>query len=112
MWFEEVYRVLGKRHRPSTSSLRIASAGPYVHGRQDRLGDAFGDPDGDQGEGRSGKYIVLNSGFTFRGYGSNATQVPRLPDYAVIDTNVKPNTEVPGGIPLAGFFNEEWQLGY
>lgn len=59
-----------------------------------------------------GKYIVLNSGFTFRGYGSNATQVPRLPDYAVIDTNVRPNTEVPGGIPLAGFFNEEWQLGY
>ena len=59
-----------------------------------------------------GKYIVLNSAFTFRGYGSNATQVPRLPDYAVIDTNVRPNTEVPGGIPLAGFFNEEWQLGY
>jgi hypothetical protein len=58
------------------------------------------------------KYIVLNSGFTFRGYGSNATQVPRLPDYAVIDTNVRPNTETPGEIPLAGFFDEQWQLGY
>jgi hypothetical protein len=58
------------------------------------------------------KYIVLNSGFTFRGYGSNATQVPRLPDYAVIDTNVRPSTESPGKVSLAGFFNEQWQLAY
>lgn len=58
------------------------------------------------------KYVVLNSGFTFRGFGSNATQVPRLPDYAVIDTRVRATTEAPGGIPLAGFFNEQWQLGY
>lgn len=57
------------------------------------------------------KYIVLNSGFTFRGYGSNATQVPRLPDYGVIDTSIRPSTETPGGIPLTGFFNEHWQLG-
>jgi pimeloyl-ACP methyl ester carboxylesterase len=59
-----------------------------------------------------GKYIVLNSGFTFRGYGSNATQVPRLPDYAVIDTRVRPTTEMPGGIVLAGFFDEKWQLSH
>ena len=59
-----------------------------------------------------GKYIVINSGFTFRGYGSNATQVPRLPDYAVIDTRIRPNTETPGGLPLVGFFNEQWQFGY
>ncbi len=58
------------------------------------------------------KYIVLNSGFTFRGFGSNATQVPRLPDYAVIDTRTRADSEVPGGIPLAGFFNENWQLNY
>ena len=36
-----------------------------------------------------GKYVVINSGFTFRGFGSNATQVPRLPDYAVIDARTR-----------------------
>jgi len=56
------------------------------------------------------KYIVLNSGFTFRGFGSNATQVPRLPDYAIIDTRVRATTESPGGIVLTGFFDEQWQL--
>jgi len=56
------------------------------------------------------KYVVLNSGFTFRGFGSNATQVPRLPDYAIIDTRVRATTESPGGIVLTGFFDEQWQL--
>lgn len=58
------------------------------------------------------KYVVLNSGFTFRGYGSNATQVPRLPDYAVIDTRMRATTESPGGIVLTGFFDEYWQLSF
>ena len=33
------------------------------------------------------RYVVLNSGFTFREYDylNNARQVPKLPDYAVID---------------------------
>ena len=33
------------------------------------------------------KYVVLNSGFTFREYDylNNARQVPKLPDWAVID---------------------------
>ena len=56
------------------------------------------------------KYVVLNSGFTFRGFGSNATQVPRLPDYAIIDTRVRATTESPGGIVLTGFFDEHWQF--
>ncbi|MEO6184539.1 MAG: prolyl oligopeptidase family serine peptidase, partial [Verrucomicrobiota bacterium] len=36
------------------------------------------------------RYVVLNSGFTFREYDylSNARQVPKLPDYAVVDLNV------------------------
>ena len=36
------------------------------------------------------KYVVLNSGFTFREYDylNNARQVPKLPDYAMIDVNV------------------------
>lgn len=58
------------------------------------------------------KYVVLNSGFTFRGYGSNATQVPRLPDYAIIDTRVRATSETPGGIVVTGFFDEHWQLNF
>ena len=36
------------------------------------------------------KYVVLNSGFTFRefDYLNNARQIPKLPDWAVVDTTV------------------------
>jgi hypothetical protein len=54
------------------------------------------------------KYVVLNSGFTFRGFGSNASQTPKLPDYAVLD--VSKNDPFATGIAAAGFFNEQWQL--
>ena len=57
------------------------------------------------------KYVVLNSGFTFRedSYGSNAYQTPKLPDYAIIDVEVPATPHAPGGIATAGFFNEQWQ---
>lgn len=56
------------------------------------------------------KYVVLNSGFTFRAMGSNADQTPKLPDYAIIDVT-KPDTGIaPGGVEIAGFFDEEWKL--
>ena len=55
------------------------------------------------------RYIVINSGFTFRGYGSNATQVPMLPDYAFVDVRTPADQSVPGKIVEAGFFNEHWQ---
>ncbi len=44
------------------------------------------------------KYVVLNSGFTYRAYDdlNNARQVPKLPDWAVIDLTVKPNARWPG----------------
>ena len=44
------------------------------------------------------KYVVLNSGFTFREYDylNNARQVPKLPDYAVIDITTPPNSRYPG----------------
>jgi len=60
----------------------------------------------------SKKYVVLNSGFTFREYDylNNARQVPKLPDYAVIDVTVPVSSRAPGGIALAGFFDEEWKL--
>ncbi len=58
------------------------------------------------------KYVVLNSGFTYREYAylNNARQVPVLPDYAVIDITTPPNSRYPGKIVRAGFFDEQWKL--
>jgi pimeloyl-ACP methyl ester carboxylesterase len=58
------------------------------------------------------RYVVLNSGFTYREYDylNNARQVPKLPDFAVIDLKVPPTSQRPGGIATAGFFDERWQL--
>jgi hypothetical protein len=58
------------------------------------------------------KYVVLNSGFTYREYDylNNARQVPKLPDYAVIDITTPPNSRYPGKIVRAGFFGEKWEL--
>jgi hypothetical protein len=59
-----------------------------------------------------GKYVVLNSGFTFReaDYLSNARQTPKLPDYAVADLTTPPDGRFPGKIVSAGFFDEDWGL--
>ncbi|HEV3146449.1 MAG TPA: prolyl oligopeptidase family serine peptidase, partial [Gemmataceae bacterium] len=58
------------------------------------------------------RYVVLNSGFTFREYDylNNARQVPKLPDYAIVDISKPVTSRFPGGIAAAGFFNEEWKL--
>ncbi len=58
------------------------------------------------------RYVVLNSGFTFREYDylNNARQVPKLPDWAVVKTSVKPTSRTPGEIVAAGFFDERWRL--
>ena len=55
---------------------------------------------------------MLNSGFTFREYDylNNARQVPKLPDWAVIDVGQPVTAQKPGGVPAAGFFNEEWKF--
>jgi dienelactone hydrolase len=57
------------------------------------------------------RYVVLNSGFTFReaDYLTNSRQVPRLPDWAVVDTTVPPDAKTPGRIVSAGFFDEQWR---
>jgi hypothetical protein len=57
-------------------------------------------------------YVVLNSGFTYREYDylNNARQVPKLPDWAIVDINTPVNSRYPGAIPDAGFFGEEWEL--
>lgn len=58
------------------------------------------------------KYIVLNSGFTFRDYDylNNARQVPKLPDWAIVDITTPPNSRWPGRIAAAGFFDESWRF--
>jgi hypothetical protein len=57
------------------------------------------------------RYVVVNSGFTFREYDylNNARQVPKLPDWAVIDVTVPPSPRSPGRIVDAGFFSETWE---
>jgi hypothetical protein len=49
-------------------------------------------------------YVVLNSGFTFADEAStsNALQIPKLPDYAVLNINTRE-------VENAGFFDEDWQ---
>jgi hypothetical protein len=56
--------------------------------------------------------VVLNSGFTFREYDylNNARQVPRLPDWAVVDVTTPPDSRWPGRVAAAGFFGEAWEL--
>jgi pimeloyl-ACP methyl ester carboxylesterase len=58
------------------------------------------------------KYVVLNSGFTFREYDylNNARQVPKLPDYAIVDVNSPVTSRAPGAVVDAGFFSERWTL--
>ena len=59
------------------------------------------------------KYVVLNSGFTFRefDYLNNARQIPKLPDFAVLDVSIPADSKRPAGIVSAGFFNERWEVG-
>ena len=58
------------------------------------------------------KYVVINSGFTFResAYGSNSWQVAELPDYAVLDITAPSNPRWAGKVAAAGFFGEKWDL--
>jgi hypothetical protein len=58
------------------------------------------------------RYVVLNSGFTFREYDylNNARQVPKLPDWAIVDVTTPPNSRWPGKVVAADFFNDRWEL--
>ena len=59
------------------------------------------------------KYVVLNSGFTFREYDylNNARQVPKLPDWAIVVAGPDSMTSKgPGKIADAGFFDELWNV--
>ncbi|MBM3740552.1 MAG: hypothetical protein FJW39_32790 [Acidobacteria bacterium] len=58
------------------------------------------------------RYVVVNSGFTFREYDylNNARQVSKLPDWAVLDLSVAPDSRWPGKVVDAGFFGENWEI--
>jgi dienelactone hydrolase len=58
------------------------------------------------------RYVVVNSGFTFREYDylNNARQVPKLPDFAVIDVDEPVSSRTPGRIVRADFFDEQWKV--
>jgi hypothetical protein len=58
------------------------------------------------------RYVVVNSSFTYRDYDylNNARQVPKLPDWAVVDVRTKPDTRYPGKVVAADFFGEQWQV--
>lgn len=60
---------------------------------------------------KPGRAVVLNSGFTFRGGSaiSNALQIPKLPDWAIIDVRVPLAKEWGDAVVDAGFFDEDWR---
>ena len=60
----------------------------------------------------STKYIVINSGPTFREAHdrTNSLQNPKLPDWAILDLNQAPNGESAGKVVAADFFDEFWKL--
>ena len=57
------------------------------------------------------RYVVLNSGFTFREYAylNNARQIPMLPDWALVSAVEGRDSQMPGRILAEGFFDERWQ---
>lgn len=57
------------------------------------------------------RYVVLNSGIDFRadGYGNNALQTSKLPDWTIVDLRTPPGPRWPGKIVTAGFFDEYWK---
>ncbi|QNN23757.1 hypothetical protein HED60_16255 [Planctomycetales bacterium ZRK34] len=58
------------------------------------------------------KYIVLNSGPTFREADdkNNSLQNPKLGDWAVIDIETAPDDKSPGKVLDAGVFDQRWRL--
>ncbi len=58
------------------------------------------------------RYLVQNSGPTHREAHdrTNSLQNPKLGDWAIVDVRVAPDSERPGQVVGAGFFDEFWQL--
>jgi hypothetical protein len=58
------------------------------------------------------RYIVLNSGPTFRQAHdrTNSLQNPHLPDWNIISLDTPPSASSPGRIAKCGFFDDRWQV--
>ncbi len=58
------------------------------------------------------RYVVANSGPTYREYDylNNARQVPKLPDWAVVDVRSRMTSRGPGVVVAADFFGETWEV--
>ena len=58
------------------------------------------------------RYVVINSGLTYREYDylNNARQIPKLPDWAIVDISTPPDSKSPGNVVDADFFDEKWAL--
>jgi dienelactone hydrolase len=56
------------------------------------------------------RYIVVNSGVTFREYDylNNARQIAKLPDYAIYDISTPRSSRYAAKVMTAGFFDEHW----
>jgi predicted esterase len=62
----------------------------------------------------TGRYVVLNTGHTFRAEdlrGTNALLYPRLGDYAVLKPAPTEKDAAAAGVVTAGLFDEDWQIG-
>lgn len=59
------------------------------------------------------KYVVLNSGPPFREVAllNHSQQIPKLPDWAIIDVNTAPDGKWPGKVIGTGFFDERRGVG-
>ena len=58
----------------------------------------------------AGRYVVLNSGTTFReGHdNTNSMQNAKLPDWCVVDITVPADDKAPGFVLADGFCDESW----
>lgn len=61
---------------------------------------------------KGGRYIVLNSGPTFRQAHdrTNSLQNPHLPDWNIISLDTPPSASAPGRIAKCGFFDDNWKV--
>lgn len=111
VWGDPSSNLLLKRIAPklpigwSTNSIQVGELGSYPAENYAVVG-IYPNPLS------PGRYVVLNSSFTFREYDylNNARQTPKLPDWAVIDISKPVTSRFPGAVVNAGFFDEKWQL--
>ncbi|MGV3482890.1 MAG: prolyl oligopeptidase family serine peptidase [Planctomycetaceae bacterium] len=89
-WTKTGLKAEGAEHPADTAALVAIYPSPYAKDR----------------------YVVINSGFTYREYAylNNARQIAMLPDWAILDVKDGANSQMPGRVLEADFFDESWGL--